>query len=93
MQPELRAIDGFNPNEELIGWLRSFGVTTVNTGHAPGALSSGQTMIVKTFGKYPESILDTTASVVFSVGSEVSDKLKSPGSRPKGDVTCMPAGS
>jgi hypothetical protein len=34
----------------LIEWVRSFGVTTMNTGHSPGALISGQTMIVKTVG-------------------------------------------
>ncbi|HEX8263974.1 MAG TPA: hypothetical protein VF596_01015, partial [Pyrinomonadaceae bacterium] len=28
MQPELRAIDAYNPEEKLIEWLRSFGVTT-----------------------------------------------------------------
>ncbi|MGZ5474671.1 MAG: amidohydrolase family protein, partial [Thermoanaerobaculia bacterium] len=47
IQPELRAIDAYNPREELVSWLRGFGVTTIHTGHAPAALMSGQTMIVK----------------------------------------------
>jgi len=50
IQPELRAIDAYNPQEPLIAWVRSFGVTTVHTGHSPGAPVSGQTMIVKTAG-------------------------------------------
>ena len=50
IQPELRAIDAYNPNERLVEWLRSFGITTIHTGHGPGALVSGQTMIVKTVG-------------------------------------------
>ena len=50
IQPELRAIDAYNAREQLVGWLREFGVTTVHTGHAPAALVSGQTMIVKTRG-------------------------------------------
>ncbi len=50
IQPELRAIDAYNPQEALIKWVRSFGVTTVHTGHSPGAPVSGQTMIVKTRG-------------------------------------------
>ncbi len=50
IQPELRAIDAYNPQEALIAWVRSFGVTTVHTGHSPGAPVSGQTMIVKTRG-------------------------------------------
>ncbi len=49
IQPELRAIDAYNARDPLVAYVRSFGVTTVNTGHAPyRALISGQTMIVKT---------------------------------------------
>ena len=46
MQPQLRAIDAYNAQEPLVAWLRSFGVTTIHTGHVPGALISGQSMIV-----------------------------------------------
>jgi imidazolonepropionase-like amidohydrolase len=38
VQPELRAIDAYNPRERLIEWVRGFGVTTLHTGHAPGTL-------------------------------------------------------
>lgn len=85
IQPELRAFDAYNPNDELVNYLSEFGVTTINTGHAPGALASGQTMIIKTDGKMNStSILDSVYSVVFSLGTEVSKAFKSPGSRPKG---------
>ena len=47
IQPGLRAIDAYNPREELLDYVRSFGVTTIHTGHAPGALISGQTMILR----------------------------------------------
>jgi imidazolonepropionase-like amidohydrolase len=47
-QPELRAIDAYNARDPLVDYVRGFGVTTLHTGHAPGALVSGQTMIVKT---------------------------------------------
>jgi imidazolonepropionase-like amidohydrolase len=40
IQPELRAIDSYNAREFLVGWLRGFGVTTIHTGHGPGALVS-----------------------------------------------------
>ena len=50
IQPELRAIDAYNARETLVEWLRIHGVTTVHTGHAPGALVPGQTMVVKTRG-------------------------------------------
>ena len=39
IQPELRAIDAYNPSERLVGWVRGFGVTTMHTGHGPGAWS------------------------------------------------------
>jgi imidazolonepropionase-like amidohydrolase len=54
VQPELRALDAFNARERLVGYLRSFGITTLHTGHAPGALISGQTMVVKTTGRGAE---------------------------------------
>ena len=50
VQPELRALDAYNPQDELVSWLRSLGVTTLHTGFAPGPPLSGQTMIVKTWG-------------------------------------------
>ena len=54
IQPELRAVDAYNARELLVEWLRTHGVTTIHTGHAPGALVSGQTMIVKTVGNEVE---------------------------------------
>jgi imidazolonepropionase-like amidohydrolase len=51
VQPELRAIDAYNAQDPLVAYVRALGVTTLNTGHAPTALISGQTMIVKTFGR------------------------------------------
>ncbi len=50
IQPELRAIDAYNAGDALIEWIRSFGVTTIHAGHAPGELISGQTLIAKTRG-------------------------------------------
>jgi len=50
MQPELRAIDAFNPSDPLVEFVRTLGVTTIHTGHAPGELISGQTLIAKTSG-------------------------------------------
>ena len=50
-QAELRAIDGFNPNETLLDYSLRNGVTTVQT--APGARNAiaGQAAILKTGGK------------------------------------------
>jgi len=89
IQPELRAIDAYNPQERLIEWLRGFGVTTIHTGHAPGALVAGQTMVVKLSGNtVEEATLVPTAMVAVTLGDAAraqgpdADK-KSPGTRSK----------
>lgn len=84
-QPELRAFDAFNPQEELLAYARQFGVTTINTGHAPGALASGQMMIAKTWSPdQTANIMDSASYVAFTLGSSVSYIYKKPGTRAKG---------
>ncbi|GJQ19802.1 MAG: amidohydrolase [Bacteroidia bacterium] len=85
IQPHLRAIDAYNPREELVAWVRTLGVTTINTGHGPGALMSGTTMIAKTAGEtVTEALIKPEAMVAFTLGSSVSRNFKSPGTRAKG---------
>ena len=86
IQPELRAIDAYNPDERLVAWVRSFGVTTIHTGHGPGALISGQTMIAKTRGKEVDAaVIVPTAMIAATVGKGASttEEGKSPGTRAK----------
>lgn len=90
LQPELRAIDAYNAQDPLVAWLRSFGITTVNTGHGPGALISGQTMIVKTGGRTVESdVVNPAAMIAVSLGNsavvraEGAAAAKAPGTRAK----------
>ncbi len=87
IQPELRAMDAYNARERLVEWVRGFGVTTLHTGHGPGALMSGQTMVVKTRGaSVAEAVVDTVTMVAMTLGPEVSSNFapKSPGTRAKG---------
>ena len=85
IQPELRAIDAYNADERLIEWVRSFGVTTIHTGHQPSALVSGQTMIAKTFGKNVDEVtLVPTAMIALTLGNDANaGQGKSPGTRAK----------
>lgn len=86
MQPELRAIDAYNPRDPLVAYVRSFGITTVNTGHAPGMLISGQTMVVKTHGRTSdEDVIQPAAMIAASLGSNgtTSEAGKTPGTRSK----------
>ncbi|MEI8053584.1 MAG: amidohydrolase family protein [Bacteroidota bacterium] len=84
IQPELRAIDAYNPNEQLVRAVREFGVTTMHTGHGIGALVSGQTMIVKTKkGTVETVVINPFAMLAMTIGPEVSDNFSSPGTKAK----------
>jgi imidazolonepropionase-like amidohydrolase len=84
IQPELRAIDAYNPMEPLIEFVRSFGVTTVHTGHAPGELISGQTMVVKLHGKtIEEAVMVPMAMVAATLGPGAERSGGNPGTRAK----------
>ena len=85
VQPELRAVDAYNPHEKLVDWIRGFGITTLHTGHAPGELISGQTMIVKTIGN---TVQEAVVRERFAVASTLAESARksgrdSPGSRSK----------
>lgn len=85
VQPQLRAIDAYNPDERLVPWLRGFGITTIHTGHGPGALVSGQTMIAKTTGRTAdEAVIVERAMVAANLGpNALAEEGKSPGTRAK----------
>ena len=88
IQPELRAIDAYNGRDPLVEWLLHLGITTVHTGHAPGALVAGQTMILKTnvvsITDAEESTLRPFAMVASTLGPDgFGGGGKAPGSRAK----------
>ncbi len=85
VQPELRAIDSYDSRERLVEWVRGFGVTTIHTGHGPGTLISGQTMIAKTAGATAEQAIITPAAMIAAtLGSDArAEQGKSPGTRAK----------
>ena len=85
VQPELRALDAYNPREALVHWVRGFGVTTVQTGHAPRELVPGQLFIVKTRSTTADDAAMRPFSAVaatLSNAAKRSDK-SSPGTRAK----------
>jgi imidazolonepropionase-like amidohydrolase len=85
LQPELRALDAYDARERLIAWVRSFGVTTLHTGHGPGAVVSGETMVVKTRGNtVDEAVLVPRAMVAATLGkAALVEDGGSPGTRGK----------
>ncbi|MDX1671910.1 MAG: amidohydrolase family protein [Balneolaceae bacterium] len=85
IQPELRAIDAYNAREDLVKFVLSKGITTVHTGHGPGALASGQTMIAKTpYNTVEEAVIDSVTMVALTLGSMVDRYFDKPGTRSKG---------
>jgi imidazolonepropionase-like amidohydrolase len=85
VQPELRAIDAYDAVEPLVLWVRSLGVTTIHTGHGPGAIISGQTLIAKTRGEtVEEAVIRPVAAVAADLGPSVSQNFETPGTRAKG---------
>ncbi|MFU8860916.1 MAG: amidohydrolase family protein [Cyclonatronaceae bacterium] len=81
-QPELRAFDAYNAREALVKWQREHGITTMHTGHGPGALASGQTMIVKTVGDTVEgALIDSVTMVAMTLGPSVGRFYDQVGSR------------
>jgi len=85
VQPELRALDAYNARDPLVGWLRGFGVTTAHTGHGPGALVAGQTMVVKLHGRSADAdVVKSLAMLAVTLGEGGrSAGNKAPGTRAK----------
>lgn len=84
IQPELRAVDAYNAQDPLVTYVRELGITTVHTGHGPGAVISGQTMIVKTVGGEAESaVIVPEAMLAASLGDAAVQPGKTPGNRSK----------
>ena len=85
MQPELRAVDAYNARDPLVEWLRGHGITTIHTGHGPGALISGQTMIAKTRGdEVDDAVIVPEAMIAATLGEGgLAAQGKSPGTRAK----------
>jgi len=84
IQPELRAIDAYNAREDLVQWVRQLGITTLHTGHGPGAPVSGQTMVTKTNGTtVSEALVDSVSMVAMTLGASVEQRFESPGTRAK----------
>ena len=87
VQAELRAVDAYNPREALVGWVLSYGVTTIHTGHAPRALVSGQTAVLKTRGKtLDQAVVKPMATIAATLGEGARERgNKAPGTRSKID--------
>ncbi len=84
VQPELRASDSYNAREYLVQYLREHGITTIQTGHGPGAVISGQMMIIKPVGDTVDQALVQDGTMLsMTLGSGVSRAFNSPGTRSK----------
>ncbi len=84
LQPELRAIDAYDPRDPLVRWLCEFGVTTIHTGHAPGPVVSGGTLVAKTFGDtLAEVLVAADVAVAATLSGAYPSSPGAPGTRAK----------
>ncbi|NBD95757.1 MAG: amidohydrolase family protein [Gammaproteobacteria bacterium] len=85
IQPELRAIDAYNPLEKLVSWQREHGVTTLQTGHGPGEVISGQLLIAKSAGDtVDEAVVRPYSALAATLGEGATrHDRSSPGNRSK----------
>lgn len=71
LQPQLRAFDAYNTRDPLVEWVRDRGTTTLHTGHGPGALISGQTMVVKSHGaEVGDVLVDSVTTYAATLGAD-----------------------
>ena len=69
VQPHLRAVDGFNPWEPLVAWVREHGVTMMQIGPSPGPVVAGRTAVVGTMPTTSGAdTVQADAMVLFSLG-------------------------
>ena len=90
IQPGLRAVDAYNAREDLVAYVRSYGVTTIHTGHGPGALISGQTMIAKTHMRTADKDVIVPT---FGVAATLATSAQRGSSRSRGSAFSPEAGA
>jgi imidazolonepropionase-like amidohydrolase len=81
VRPDLRALDAYHAADPLVGWVRGFGVTTVQAGPSPGQPVSGRTLITRTApGVVDQLALNPDAFVVLSLGDVPKGRFGDAGS-------------
>jgi imidazolonepropionase-like amidohydrolase len=83
-QAELRALDGFNPHEPLLEFLRANGTTVIHAAPGRANVIAGQTGIFRADGLTAESCtLRSPAAILVNLGESPKDsyKGKGPGTR------------
>jgi imidazolonepropionase-like amidohydrolase len=81
-QADLRVLDGFNPNEPLIEFLRANGVTMVHAMPGRANVVAGQTGIFRTSGiTVNESVVRFPAGLLVNLGESSKGEAKQPKTR------------
>lgn len=82
-QSDLRAIEGFNPNEKLLSFLLKHGVTTLQSGPGPANPIAGQAGIFKTHGSSTQDMLVRFPSaMIFTLGESPKNTYRGQRRRP-----------
>ncbi|WP_197440552.1 amidohydrolase family protein [Polystyrenella longa] len=84
LQPELRVLDAFNPQEPLLRFLMQQGVTLIHASPGRSNLIAGQSGVFRTYGQNAdEMVVQFPQSLVLNLGGEPKSAYqgKSPGTR------------
>jgi len=81
-QADLRVLDGFNPNEPLLEFLRANGVTVVHTTPGRANAIAGQSGVFRTDGHTVEAaMLKSPAALLVNLGESAKERGKGPMTR------------
>ena len=78
-QADLRVLDGFNPNEPLLEFLRANGVSIIHAAPGRAAILAGQSAVYRTDARTADAALSKTAGLLVNLGEAPKDSFKEKG--------------
>ncbi len=89
-QADLRVIDGFNPNEPLLEFLRANGITTVHATPGRATILAGTSAIVRTSGGTIEKcVVNPAAAFVVNLGEIPKETFKEKGPKTRMGIAAL----
>ncbi|MGL4420742.1 MAG: amidohydrolase family protein [Gemmataceae bacterium] len=88
-QSELRVIDGFNPNERLMDFLRTTGVGIIHTTPGRQAVLAGQSAVLRTDGRTADAALKPAAAILVNLGETPKQTFAAKGPQTRMGVAAL----
>ena len=75
-QADLRVVDGFNPHEPLLDFLRANGTTVVHAVPGRGAVIAGRSAVFRADESPADAALNKTAGIIINLGESPKDTFR-----------------